>query len=144
MVLSSRLSNVYCGPVSGNGSVSSWPSVASLPQALYYFAVAASGSNIFLSGGESTASTSSAVYSLALPAPPAAPTLVPDGFTNGNFLVQLASTTNTGFGLLASTNLMTWSNIGSGFTGTNGVLQFEDTNAAGYRARYYRAYWPLP
>ena len=36
---------------------------------------------------------------MALPAPPVLPTLVSRSFTNGNFQLQLASTTNTGFGL---------------------------------------------
>jgi hypothetical protein len=86
----------------------------------------------------------SAVYSMALPAPPTAPQFVSRSFTNGNFQFQLASSTNTGFGLLASTNLTSWTNIGWGFTGTNGLLSFQDTNAASFPKRFYRAYWPLP
>jgi hypothetical protein len=71
--------------------------------------------------------------------------LIAQGFgTNGNLQFQLSSTTNTGFGIQASTNLADWTNIGSGFTDTNGWLFFEDTNSAGFPSRYYRAYWPLP
>jgi hypothetical protein len=81
---------------------------------------------------------------MALPAPPVVQTLVAHSFTNGNFQVQLASSTNTGFGLLASTNLTAWTNLGWGFTGTNGLLSFQDTNAASFPNRFYRAYWPLP
>ncbi len=81
---------------------------------------------------------------MALPLPPAAPQFVSRSFTNGNFQLQLASSTNTGFGLLASTNLTAWTNIGWGFTGTNGLLSFQDTNAAKFPKRFYRAYWPLP
>jgi hypothetical protein len=47
-------------------------------------------------------------------------------------------------GLLASTNLTSWTNLGWGFTGTNGTLLFTDTNAASFPHRFYRAYWPLP
>jgi hypothetical protein len=64
--------------------------------------------------------------------------------TNGNFQVQLTSSASTGFEIQASTDLNTWTNIGSGTTGTNGVLLFQDTNAAGLPMRYYRAFWPIP
>ncbi len=138
-------SNSYNAPVNGNGSLGSWSSGTSLPTALYLHAVASSSSYLFVSGGENSAQTgSSAVYSMALPAPPAAPQFVSRSFTNGNFQLQLASTTNTGFGLLASTNLTAWTNIGWGFTGTNGLLSFQDTNAASFPKRFYRTYWPLP
>jgi hypothetical protein len=134
----------YVAAVNGDGSLGSWSSGASLPQPLYLHAVAASGCYIFVSGGASDMDNSSAVYSMALPAPPATPTLGAGSFTNGNFSFQLASGANTGFGLLASTDLMTWTNIGWGFTGTNGSLLFQDTNAASFPNRCYRAYWPLP
>ena len=78
------------------------------------------------------------------PPPPAAPTLVSRSFTNGNFQLKVASTTNTGFGLLASTNLTDWTHIAAGFTDTNGSLLFQDTNAAHFPRRFYRAYWPFP
>jgi len=81
---------------------------------------------------------------MALPAPPVVPTLVARSFTNGNFQVQLASSTNIGFGLLASPDLINWTNLGWGFTDTNGTLSFTDTNAASFPNRFYRAYWPLP
>ena len=81
---------------------------------------------------------------MALPAPPTTPQFVSRSFTNGNFQLQLASSTNIGFGLLASTNLTAWTNIGWGFTGTNGKLTLTDTNAAHFPRRFYRAYWPLP
>jgi hypothetical protein len=80
-----------------------------------------------------------------VPEPPTSLVLTALGFTNQNFQLELVSTsTNTGFGILASTNLANWSNVGSGYTGTNGVLIFQDTNAGGFRFRFYRAYWPLP
>jgi hypothetical protein len=83
-------------------------------------------------------------YNVA-PTPPATPLLISQGFgTNGNFQFKLSSTTNTGFGIQASTNLASWISIGSGYTDTNGLLFFQDTNAAGFPSRFYRAYWPLP
>ena len=81
---------------------------------------------------------------MALPAPPAAPQFISRSFTNGNFQIQLAASTNTGFGLLASPDLINWTNIGWGFTDTNGALLFQDINAASFPHRFYRAYWPLP
>jgi hypothetical protein len=134
----------YGAAVKGDGSLVSWSSGTSLPQSEDYEAVAASGSYIFFTGGANSQESSSAVYSMALPASPTTPAFVSSGFTNGNFRLQLTSSTNTGFGLLASTDLMTWTNIGSGFTDTNGMLLFQDTNAASFSNRFYRAYWPLP
>ncbi len=81
---------------------------------------------------------------MALPAPPASLALGAGSFTNGNFSLQLAASTNTGFGLLASSDLITWTNIGWGFTGTNCSLLFQDANANSFPNRFYRAYWPLP
>ena len=77
--------------------------------------------------------------------PPAAPVLTAQGFgTNKFFQFKLSATTNTGFGIQASTNLASWTSIGSGTTDTNGWLFFQDTNATGFPIRFYRAYWPLP
>lgn len=71
--------------------------------------------------------------------------LTAQGFgTNQNFQLQLASTATTGFGIQASTNMAGWTSIGSGYTDTNGLLLFQDTNAAGFPSRFYRAYWPHP
>ncbi|MEA3189172.1 MAG: hypothetical protein QOD99_3002 [Chthoniobacter sp.] len=60
--------------------------------------------------------------------------------TNGYFQLKLSSTPNTVFGIQASSNLIDWTDIGSGTTDPNGVLIFQDTTAAG---RFYRAYWPF-
>ena len=141
---SAPTSSFYVAAVNGDGSLGSWVSGTSLPYTLYYHAVAASGSYIFFTGGASDVQNYGDVYSMALPAPPVVPAVAAGSFTNGNFQLQLASSTNTGFGLLASTNLTAWTNIGYGFTGTNGLLLFEDTNATSFRNRFYRAYWPLP
>jgi hypothetical protein len=140
----SPTSSFYIAAVKGDGSLGSWSSGTSLPLPIYFHSVAASGSYIFFSGGTSTTFDSRNAYSMALPAPPMVPTLVEGSFTNGNFQLQLASSTKTGFGLLASPDLINWTNIGWGFTDTNGSLLFQDTNAASFPNRFYRAYWPLP
>jgi len=142
---STATSSFYIADVNGNGTLGSWASGTSLPELNYQTAIANNNSYIFLTGGDNNDGQGlSAVYSMALPAPPTAPQFVSRSFTNGNFQFQLASSTNTGFGLLASTNLTSWTNIGWGFTGTNGLLSFQDTNAASFPKRFYRAYWPLP
>ena len=87
-------------------------------------------------------------YNIILPAPavlatPATPTMIPQGrLSSGYFQLKVHSTSNTTFGIQASTNLTNWSSIGSGTTGTNGWLSFQDTNASGLRLRFYRAVWP--
>ena len=76
--------------------------------------------------------------------PPATPVLTALGITNGYFKFKLVSSTNIAFGIQASTNLTGWTNIGSGFTDTNGWMLFQDTNTAVFSDRFYRAYWPYP
>ena len=59
------------------------------------------------------------------PSPPTT-VLIAEGFeTNGYFRVELPSVPNTGFQIQDSTDLINWSNIGSGSTDANGVLIFE-------------------
>ena len=142
---SNPLNNVHSATVNGDGSLGGWSAGTPLPQPLFYHGVAVSDSHIFVSGGVNTAIIQDAVYSMPLPLSPAMPALTSQGIgTNGNFQLKLASATNTGFGFLASTNLTDWTRIGWGFTGTNGLLSFQDTNAASFPRRFYRAFWPLP
>lgn len=82
-------------------------------------------------------------YNIVVP-PPATPVLTSLGLTNGCYKFKLVSSTNIAFGIQGSTNLIGWTNIGSGFTDTNGVMQFQDTNSPGIPYRFYRAYWPYP
>ena len=139
--------NVFYGAaVAGDGALGIWSSGPALPQSMFESGAAITDSYIFLTGGTQDGVFGfNGVYSLALPPLPTTPILALQRFgTNGALQLQLTSTTNTGFGLLASTNLTTWTNIGSGFTGTNGSLLWQDTNAANFSNRFYRAYWPLP
>lgn len=134
----------YGATVNGDGTLGTWWTGPLLPTELYFHAATASDSFIFVSGGQDIVNIYSNVYSMPLPLPPASPILTPQVITNDNFQLQLTSSTNTGFDFLASTDLMNWTNIGWGFTDTNGVLLFKDTNAASFPQRFYRAYWPLP
>jgi hypothetical protein len=80
-----------------------------------------------------------------VPTAPSTAVLIAQGFgTNGYFQLQLSSSPNTGFEIQASTDLISWTSIGSGYTDANGLLIFQDTNAASFPRRFHRAYWPLP
>lgn len=136
-------SSCYSVPVFGDEALGNWLTITSLPQPLYYHAAAVSSSYIFVSGGSSPEVSSKSVYSMPLPSPPATLTLTAQ-VTNQTLQLQLTSSTNTGFGILASPDLINWTNIGWSFTDTNGLLVFQDTNAASFPYRFYRAYWPLP
>jgi len=141
----SPLNYVQNATVNGDGSLNPWSLGTPLPRPLTYHASAVSGSHIFVSGGADDVIIQDAVYSMPLPPPPTSPTITPQGFgTEGHFQLNLASDTNAGIGILASTNLTNWERIGWGFTGTNGLLSFQDTNTAQFGRRFYRAYWPLP
>ena len=86
-------------------------------------------------------------YNVVVPPParPVTPVLTAQSYgADGTFQLTLTSTTNTGFGIEASTDLVSWTSIGSGTTDVSGLLFFQDTNAAGFPNRFYRAYWPLP
>jgi hypothetical protein len=81
-------------------------------------------------------------YTAAVSLVPATPVLARAGITNKMFTLKLASTPMTGFRIEASTNMLNWTNIGSGYTSTNGFLLFQDTNT-NLPYRFYRGRWPL-
>jgi hypothetical protein len=85
-------------------------------------------------------------YEVVVPgtAVPVAPVLQSQGFSNGFYQFKLTSSTNTAFQIQASTNLTTWTNIGSTVTSTNGTAIFQDTNSGNFPYRMYRAYWASP
>jgi hypothetical protein len=81
-------------------------------------------------------------YTAAVTVVPATPVLTQNGFaTNGFFNLKISSTPMFTIGVDVSTNLVNWTSIGSGVIGTNGLMLFQDTNAA-FGARFYRAHWP--
>ena len=64
--------------------------------------------------------------------------------TNRLFQFKVSSATNVNFAIQASTNLITWTSIASGYTDTNGLLIFQDSNTASFTKRFYRAAWTSP
>ncbi|HSY42301.1 MAG TPA: hypothetical protein VK811_00215 [Candidatus Acidoferrum sp.] len=142
----SCLNSCYGAPVNGDGTIGAWISLANYPQLFAAMGTTANGLFIFSTGGQdSSGNANPNCYSFALPTPPPTPSLIKSNFIDGIFNLQLTSiSTNLGFGLRASTDLMNWTNIGWGFTHTNGRLLFSDTNTVSFPNRFYQAYWPLP
>ena len=80
-----------------------------------------------------------------LPTTALSATLTADGFEpDGYFQIEVASAPNVGFEIQASTDLSTWSDIGSGYTDGTGQLIVEDPDASAYSGRFYRAVSPIP
>jgi len=107
------------------------------------------GTNTFtVTATDANGCTGSSNYTvtIASPANSIGPvTLSSAGFaTNGDFQFTISSSTNTDFGIQASTSLAVWTLIGSGTTDTNGMLFFQDTNTVAFPIRYYRAISPSP
>jgi DNA/RNA endonuclease G (NUC1) len=65
--------------------------------------------------------------------------------TNGTALINLQGVPGFTYSIQAATNLNSsadWQTIGASVTGTNGLFQFIDAEAANYPARYYRLALP--
>ncbi len=57
--------------------------------------------------------------------------------SNGNFILHAYGSPGEIFDLQASTNLQTWQDLGNFIADTNGLMQFTDTNASLFPARFY-------
>ena len=134
-------------PVGGASNNSANHSLDDLASTIPNAATAYSDEKLTGSGSSFTGSDHYPIvadYTVVSASPPTA-VLIAEGFeTNGYFKVELLSLPNTGFEIQDSTDLINWTNLGSGSTDANGVLIFEDTTAAGLPARFYRGTWPLP
>jgi len=56
---------------------------------------------------------------------------------DGTVLLQGQGSPGESFDIQASTNLQSWLDLGSVMADTNGLMQFDDTNASNYNARFY-------
>jgi len=56
---------------------------------------------------------------------------------NGTVLLQTEGSPGESFEIQASADLLNWLDIGSVVADTNGLMQFDDTNAPNYPARFY-------
>ena len=57
--------------------------------------------------------------------------------TNGTVLLQAQGSPGESFDFQGSTDLMNWLDLGSVLADSNGVAQFQDTNASNYNQRFY-------
>ena len=76
-------------------------------------------------------------FSLALTAP-LSPIILNIGLTNAHVLLQFTNAPNLNISIQGSTNLLNWDPLGSAVDRGNGYYDFEDLNAGGVRARFYR------
>jgi outer membrane protein assembly factor BamB len=59
---------------------------------------------------------------------------------DGSMLLQAQGSPGESFDIQASADLQSWLDLGSVTADTNGLMQFDDTNAANYPARFYVPY----
>jgi hypothetical protein len=59
--------------------------------------------------------------------------------SDGIVILQAQGTPGESFDIEASADLLNWLDLGSVLADTNGLMQFEDTNAPAYPARFYYA-----
>jgi hypothetical protein len=56
---------------------------------------------------------------------------------DGSVILEAETTPGASLDFQASDDLQTWLDLGSAVADTNGVAQFDDTNAANFGARFY-------
>jgi streptogramin lyase len=57
--------------------------------------------------------------------------------SNGTMLLQAQGSPGESFDIQASVDLQSWLDLGSVIADTNGLMQYDDTNAPNYPARFY-------
>jgi len=57
--------------------------------------------------------------------------------SNGSVILHAYGAPGETFDLQASTNLQTWEDLGDVIADTNGLVQFDDTNAPLFNCRFY-------
>jgi hypothetical protein len=57
--------------------------------------------------------------------------------SDGTFILEAQGYPGESFDLQASSDLQSWLDLGTSTADTNGLMQFDDTNAANYPARFY-------
>jgi Concanavalin A-like lectin/glucanases superfamily len=125
-------------PISATVSDGTWactvglPSGANLPDSAYIVSAVASDNAGYLS-----APTSIEVSVVAAGAPPAAVWL-----DSGGLLLTFPGIAGTTYRVQASTDLISWSVVGTVTVSATGLLQFEDAEAYRYPFRFYRTVTP--
>jgi len=57
--------------------------------------------------------------------------------TNGTVLIEAQGSPGESFDIQASSDLLNWLDLGTILADTNGLMQFDDTNAPNFPARFY-------
>jgi streptogramin lyase len=57
--------------------------------------------------------------------------------SNGTVLLQAQGSPGESFTIQASADLQSWLDLGSAMADSNGLMQFDDTNASNFNARFY-------
>jgi hypothetical protein len=87
--------------------------------------------NVYVTGYEATAAGGTEIVTIKY----AAITL--QKLADGSFLLEAQGSPGESFDIQASADLQTWLDLGSAIADTNGLMQFADTNAPNYPARFY-------
>lgn len=125
---------IYSGTTSGNytasiavGNVTTNLVTGLSSGVTYYFAVTAIGATGLESGLSSEVSYQ-----------PGLPTVQLRAAANGQIILTLGGQVGSTYNIQASTDLISWTNIGTGLLPVGGVLDFVDPNAANFPQRFYR------
>ena len=60
--------------------------------------------------------------------------------TNGTVLIEAQGSPGESFNIQASSDLLNWLDLGNILADTNGLMQFDDTNAPNFPSRFYYTY----
>jgi hypothetical protein len=91
--------------------------------------------NVYVTGYETTAAGGTEIVTIKYPV------LTIQRGSNGAVLVEAQGSPGENFDVQATTNFQTWQDLGASPADTNGLFQFDDTNAPQSTARFYV---PLP
>jgi len=87
--------------------------------------------NVYVTGYDTTAGGGTEIVTFKY-----APVIV-QRRSDGTVILQAQGSPGESFDIEASTDLLNWLDLGSVLADTNGLMQFDDTNAPAYPARFY-------
>ncbi len=87
--------------------------------------------NVYVTGYDTTAAGGTEIVTIKY-----SPVTV-QRHSDGTVILQAQGSPGESFDIQASTDLLNWLDLGSVLADTNGLMQFDDTNAPAYPARFY-------